>query len=79
MEFEYGKLCGKIKEVFVTQECFADELGIGRECLEKRLDNDSEFSRLEIFKACKLLNIPMEDIKEYFFTLKVQKDELKED
>ena len=75
MEFDYRKLRGKIKEVFDTQDNFAEALGIGRVSLSQRLNNMLDFSQNEIYKACKLLSIPIATCHEYFFTLKVQKTE----
>lgn len=71
MEWKYDKLRGKIKEVFRTQDAFAEKLGIGRVSLSQRLNNQLEFSQDEIFKSCKLLNIELRDMHTYFFTLKV--------
>lgn len=69
--YDYSKLRGKIKEVFCTQDDFADQLGIGRVSLSKRLTNKLEFSQSEIKKACDLLDIPPDEVSKYFFTLKV--------
>lgn len=73
--FNFGLLREKIKNIFSTQENFADALGIGRVSLNQRLNNISEFSSKEILKCCELLGIPLEDIPLYFFTLNVQKHE----
>ena len=74
--FNYSKLRGKIKEVFGTQDSFAEHLGIGRVSLSQRLNNILEFSQEEIYNSCDLLNISPEEISEYFFTIIVQKHEL---
>lgn len=76
MEFNYNKLRGKIKEVYGTQDSFAEALGIGRVSLSQRLNNSADFSNLEIFSACRLLGISQLEIAEYFFNPKVQKSEL---
>ena len=34
--FDYSKLRGRIKEIFGTQDAFADAVGIGRVSLSKR-------------------------------------------
>lgn len=75
MEFNYNKLRGKIKEVYGTQDNFAEALGIGRVSLSQRLNNSADFSNLEIFSACRLLGISQLEIAEYFFNPKVQKNE----
>lgn len=73
--FNYSKLRGKIKEVFGTQDSFAEHLGIGRVSLSQRLNNILEFSQEEIYNSCDLLNVSPEEISEYFFTTVVQKHE----
>lgn len=77
MAFDYISLRCKIKEVFGTQDKFAKALGIGRVSLSQRLNNILEFSQEEIQKSCDLLGFSKNEIPEYFFNLKVQKDEQK--
>lgn len=79
MKFDYRKLRGKIREVYETQDKFAEKLGIGRVSLSQRLNNILDFSQKEILLACELLGIPTEECYLYFFTLEVQKDEQKEE
>ena len=78
MKFDYSKLRGRIREKFGTQDNFAKALEIGRVSLSQRLNNHLEFTQEEINNACELLEINKNDIAKYFFTTKVQKDELKE-
>lgn len=75
MEFDYSKLRGRIKEVCGTQNCFALKLGMGRVSLSQRLNNTLQFSQREIERACTLLGITPEEIPNYFFVQKVQKQE----
>lgn len=75
MEFDYRKLRGKIREVYETQDKFAEKLGIGRVSLSQRLNNILDFSQKDILLACELLKIPIEECYQYFFDLKVQKHE----
>ena len=70
MIFDYSKVRGKIKEKFGTQSRFADSLDISRGSLSARLNNSAEFTSLEIFESCKLLEIPMTDIPQYFLRQK---------
>lgn len=67
MQWNYAKLRGKIKEIFSTQDAFAEALGIGRVSLSQRLNNVLEFTQEEIFRACELLGISVDDIPDYFF------------
>ena len=71
MEWDYGKLRGKIREVCGTQDAFAKKLGIGRVSLSQRLNNQLEFTQDEIYKTCDLLGIPLGGVTAYFFTQKV--------
>lgn len=75
LDFNYSKLRGRIREIFGTQERFADALGIGRVTISQRLNNQSEFTQQEILKAANLLEIPSDAIPLYFFCEKVQKHE----
>ena len=68
---DYSKLKGKIKEVFNTQDAFAEALGIHRVSLNQRLTGIIEWRADEIRKACELLGIPLEEAHLYFFTPKV--------
>ena len=77
MAFAYDKLKGKIKEVFGTQEAFANALGIARTSLYSKLNNNTEFTQMEMLKALELLHLQKTEIDVYFFTPKVQKNEQK--
>jgi len=79
MKFNYGKLRGKIKEVFNTQEKFAKTVGMSTTTLSAKLNNKIQFSQNEIEKAVELLKIAKEDIPVYFFTTEVQESELRKD
>lgn len=71
MEFDYSKLRGRIKEIFGTQDNFADALNIGRVSLSQRLTGKLEFTQEEIMKSCELLKFDPSEIPSYFFTLSV--------
>ena len=68
--FDYSKLYGKIKEVFSTQEAFADAMEMSRTAINARLKQGVEWKSPEIFKACELLNIPLTEAHLYFFSVK---------
>ena len=63
----YGKLRETIKNHFKTLEEFAEAMGIDRGILSKRLNGKTGWKSSEIETACKLLDIPMEQVSEYFF------------
>lgn len=73
--FDYSKLYGKIREVFVTQEAFAKAMGMSKSALNLRLNQKVEWRTPEMVKACKLLNIPLEELHLYFFVLNVVKSQ----
>lgn len=64
----YAKLRGRIKEVFGTNEAFAEAMEMDSSSLSAKLNNRSPWKREEIEKACMLLNIPIEEVYLYFFT-----------
>lgn len=64
----YAKLRGKIREVFGTNEVFAEALKMNVSSLSAKLNNNSPWKREEIEKACVLLHIPIEEVHLYFFT-----------
>ena len=63
----YSKLRGKIKEVYGTNEKFAEAMGMDLSSLSAKLNNKSPWKREEIEKACGLLGIPIEEVYLYFF------------
>lgn len=69
----YAKLRGKIREVFGTQEAFAEAVGMSTVSVSQRLNNKLEWKTSEIVNACMLLGIPLEKAAEYFFTKEVKK------
>ena len=75
LKFDYNKLRGKIKEVFGTQDKFAEKVDMGRVAVSQRLNNSIELSNKEIFNWSSKLGIETKDIPIYFFTLEVQKNE----
>lgn len=67
----YGKLKGKIREVFGTQKAFADAIGLSVVAVNQRLNGKVQWKTPEIAKACEVLHIPLVHAWQYFFTLKV--------
>lgn len=75
MAFNYSKLKGKIVEKFGTQAAFAKALGVSQRTLSLKMQSKIYFRQDEINKAMRLLGIPLDDAREYFFTPKVQEVE----
>ena len=63
----YGKLRERIKAIFGTIGAFADALGKDRSTISNKLNGLSPWTQTEIEDACRLLNIAIEDVGEYFF------------
>lgn len=69
----YAKLRGKIREVFGTQDKFAEAMGMSTVSMSQRLNGKLEWKTSEIALACKVLGIPLEDNATYFFDKRVKK------
>lgn len=72
MTFDYSKLRGKIREVFGTQEKFADAMSMSTVTLSAKLNGRVDWSQVEMNLACDLLGVPYEFIPVLFFTKKVK-------
>lgn len=66
--YDYSKLKGRMKEKGFTQEDIANHINKDKSTLSLKLNNQSLFVQDEIFEIVKLLDIPGEEIKQYFFT-----------
>jgi transcriptional regulator with XRE-family HTH domain len=67
-------LLGRIREKGFTQRFIAPEIGISVSTLSFKLNNKANFTQIEMIKICNLLEIEVNAIGVYFFTLKVQKN-----
>lgn len=64
----YAKLRGAIREKFGTQEAFASAMRRTPATICGKLAGKTEWTRQEIERACKVLDIPLVDAHHYFFT-----------
>lgn len=71
MTFNYSKLRGRIREVFGTQDRFAEAMGRSNTSISQKLNNKSEWTQTEINRAVEVLGIDDVDISAYFFAQKV--------
>lgn len=71
MTYDYRKLCGRIVEKYHTQVAFASAMKISERTLSAKLTGKRDWKQADIFMACKLLDIPQQEISTYFFTIKV--------
>ena len=69
MKFDYSKLLGRMRECGFTQEKLAKAIGINKATLSVKLNNRFSFSQEEILDICKLLNIPICEISDYFYAM----------
>ena len=76
--FDYGKLRGRIVEMYKTQDNFSKELDYDRSSLNQKLNNRRQFGQSEILLFCDALEIPYEEIPSYFFKAEVSKEKPEE-
>lgn len=69
MKFNHSKLLGRIRECGFTQEQLAEAIGISKNTLSAKLNNQFYFTAKEIYAICEILNIPVSEISEYFFAV----------
>lgn len=74
--FDYSKLRGRIKERFDSESNFSRIAHTSQASLSAKLNNKAYFKPNDILLILKLLEIPDEELKEYFFNQKVRKTEL---
>lgn len=65
----YAELRGRIKARYGEQGSFAAAMGMDPSTLSMKLTGKSEWYRPEIVRACELLDIPIEEVHLYFFTV----------
>lgn len=71
MAFDFRKLRGKIVEKYSTVSAFAQAFGVSKNTFSKKLNNQVKFSADDIIKIVDMLDIPENEINEYFFRQKV--------
>ena len=64
---KYGKLSERIHSFYSKNDDFAAAMNMNPATLSKKLNGKSKFKDNEIADACYLLQIPSEQIHEYFF------------
>ncbi len=69
MGYDYSKLLGKIVERVGTQAAFAEKIGRSERTVSLKLNGKRAWTQVEISKACEVLDIPVSEINNYFFTL----------
>lgn len=64
---KFGRLREKIQQLFGTQKAFAEEMGWNVATLNLKLNGKVDWSRTDILRVCNVLDIAMDEVKEYFF------------
>lgn len=74
MEFDYKKLIGRIIEKFDSRRAFAKAVGRSENTISKKLSGKVPITKedIENWSRKEVLDIAVQDIPAYFFTLKVQ-------
>lgn len=67
--YNYSKLKGRITEKTGNQTNFAQQMKLSETTIYSKLNGKIEFKQSEILDACKILDIPVEEIKKYFFCI----------
>jgi transcriptional regulator with XRE-family HTH domain len=67
MKYNYSKLLGRIRERGFTQEQLAGEIDKDKSTLSAKLNGKFAFTTNEIDDICRVLDIPNNEIGEYFF------------
>lgn len=72
MAYDYRKLRGKIIEKYGTLKDFAVDMQWSDRTLSLKMNCKVFWKQPEITKAAKLLDIPSDEVMEYFFNQTVQ-------
>lgn len=67
MKFNYSKLRGRIRECNLTQEQLAEAIGVHKGTLSAKLNGQFAFTITEMLSIGATLNIPKNELANYFF------------
>jgi hypothetical protein len=67
MERYYGRIRGKIKQVFGSMEAFAEAWGKSLSIVSKKLNGKIKITSDDMEEMCQLLGIEIDHVHEYFF------------
>lgn len=71
-EYDYRKLLGKIKEQLGCNANLALKMKISERTISLKLNSKIDFKQTEISEICNILDIPDQEIPNYFFKSKTQ-------
>lgn len=69
VSFNCDKLVGRIIEKFKTRENFAAKVPMSVPTLINKLNGNVDFKRKEMLRFCELLDIPLEQMPNFFYEL----------
>lgn len=72
MIYKTDKLQARIIEKYGTQAAFAEALGMDKTTLSRLISEGREWKGSKMMKAIELLNIPNNEIDDYFFVPAVE-------
>lgn len=72
MAFDYSRLKGRIVEKYGTNAAFSKEMGWSERTMSLKMNGKVAWKQDEICKAIELLELSVDDVQAYFFTIKVQ-------
>ena len=75
VRFTHAKLKGRMKELNVRQIDLAKELGMSLSTFSLRICGVHYFTQSDIAKMIKALDIPKEQVADYFFAMPTEKVE----
>ena len=79
IKYNFNKLKGRIKEIFGTQNEFAEAMNMAPNTLSSKLNNTTDFSSNEVSKAVELLKVSSADEAwNIFFTKEVENNSTKQ-
>lgn len=67
--YNYNKLKGRITEKIGNQANFAQQMKLSETTIYSKLSGKIEFKQSEILDACKILDIPDDEMQKYFFSI----------
>ena len=67
-KYEYNKLRGRIIEKYGSQSNFADEIGISKNSLSKKMTCITQISQEDVELWCDLLDIEKSEIPDFFYS-----------
>jgi transcriptional regulator with XRE-family HTH domain len=71
--FNHNKLKGRLVEYGYGRKDLAELLGVSQSTISQKLNSVRDFSTSEMLCIMEWLDIPKEEIVDYFFTPKVEK------